>query len=131
MPTAHSPTPSKTRVDIPRRPNEESSWTWPGAEGSTLTVKAYTWHTDVTLYLDGKVVGHKAGDDVAKLTASFDVPFGGTNLTAVATGGKAGGVAVATVLAAGAPAGSAHPHFPLAVSATERHGKPHGHPARL
>ena len=102
----HDPVPpgATERVSGWGWPNEESSWTWPGAEGSTLTVKAYTWHTDVTLYLDGKVVGHKAGDDIAKLTASFDVPFGGTNLTAVATGGKAGGVAVATVLAAGAPA---------------------------
>ena len=84
-------------------PNEEVSWTWPGAEGLPLTVNAYTWHKNVTLFLNGKVVGTAAGGDVDKLTASFVVPFAEGNLTAVAYGG-AGPPTVRTLLTAGAPA---------------------------
>ena len=102
---AHEPTPpgATEHVSSWGWPNEEVSWTWPGAEGVPLTVKAYTWHPNVTLLLDGKEVGRAGGSDLDRLTASFVLPFVAGNLTAVAHGGS-GPPEVKTLLTVGPPA---------------------------
>ena len=65
-----SPSPSPNPSPSPSPSPHQVSWTWPGAEGEPLTVKAYTWQPNVTLLLDGRVVGRAGGTDLARTTAS-------------------------------------------------------------
>jgi len=86
-------------------PDERPSWTWPGAEGTPLTVSVYTRAEAVRLELDGVSLGERtvsfergpaglsAAKPVAALVARFEVPYAAGTLRAVAL---ADGVAVAT-----------------------------------
>lgn len=103
----HVPVPAgDTEVMLPWAwPDERSSWTWPGAEGTPLTVSVYTRAEAVRLELDGVSLGEQAipfergpagisaARPVAALVARFEVPYAPGVLRAVAL---AGGVAVAT-----------------------------------
>ncbi|MFT3917222.1 MAG: glycoside hydrolase family 2 TIM barrel-domain containing protein [Anaeromyxobacteraceae bacterium] len=103
----HAPLPAgDTEVMFPWAwPDERPSWTWPGAEGTPLTVTVYTRADAVRLELDGVSLGEKpvsfergpAGISAAKpaaaLAARFEVPYAAGTIRAVAL---AGGVPVAT-----------------------------------
>jgi beta-galactosidase len=51
------------KIDVARFwgwPDEQPSWTWPGAEGQSLTVHAYTAGDRVELRLDGRILTSKS-----------------------------------------------------------------------
>lgn len=64
--------------------DELHSWTWPGFEGASLTVRVYTRGDQVKLLLNGKEVGSKNLTEKDALKAEFIVPYGPGELKAVA-----------------------------------------------
>jgi len=69
--------------------DELRSWTWPGFEGKSLKVRAYSTGDQVRLLLDGKEIGAKPVSLETELKAEFDVPYAPGELKAVAmSGGK-------------------------------------------
>jgi beta-galactosidase len=79
--------------------DELRSWTWPGFEGSPLTVRVYTRGDKVSLLLNGKEVGAKQLTPADALKAEFTVPYASGELKAVAYQGgqEIGNIAFATV----------------------------------
>jgi hypothetical protein len=70
-------------------PDTVASWTWPGAEGTTLTVEVYSDADEVELLLDGSSLGTAPAGEKHRFRASFEVPYAPGELTAVArTGGE-------------------------------------------
>lgn len=70
--------------------DELESWSWPGQEGKSLTVRAYSGGDEVRVLLNGREVGRKpikAPED--KLTAVFELPYEPGDLVAVAYRGGA------------------------------------------
>ena len=66
------------------------SWTWPGMEGKTLEVEAYSRGEAVRLYLDDRLLGEKPTTRAEQFQANFSVPYAPGVLKAVALqGGKA------------------------------------------
>ena len=63
-------------------PQEQQSWTWPGAEGKSLKVRVFSRAPMVWLKLNGKVVGEQAITDTS-ITAVFNVAYQPGTLTAV------------------------------------------------
>ncbi|KAA6456022.1 DUF4982 domain-containing protein [Acidobacteria bacterium AB60] len=64
--------------------DELRSWTWPGLEGTPLTVRVYTRAEKVTLFLDNRQIGSKSLTEKDALTAVFTVPYAPGKLRAVA-----------------------------------------------
>lgn len=64
--------------------DELRSWTWPGMEGTPLTVRVYTRGDQVTLLLNGKEVASKSLTEKDALKAEFMVPYAPGELKAVA-----------------------------------------------
>jgi beta-galactosidase len=63
-------------------PNELQSWTWPGAEGKSLSVRVFSRAQMVRLLLNGKVIGEQEIKD-GNITAVFNVPYEPGSLKAV------------------------------------------------
>ncbi|WP_291055840.1 glycoside hydrolase family 2 TIM barrel-domain containing protein [Herbiconiux sp.] len=61
-----------------------SSWTWPGQEGSPLTVEVYSDAEEVELLLDGISLGRRAAGPGNRFRAEFEVEYRAGELTAVA-----------------------------------------------
>ena len=55
--------------------DELRSWTWPGFEGASITVRVYTRGDRVKLLLNGKEVGSKELNEKDALKAEFSVPY--------------------------------------------------------
>ena len=102
----HSPIP-QGKIELVSRwgwPDEYPHWNWAGNENVPLQVSVYTSYDTVRLYLDGRLIGEKAVDSSAKLTAVFTVPYQPGELTA--TGIKNGKEATSKSLCTtGKPAG--------------------------
>jgi len=65
-------------------PDELRSWTWPGQEGKTLTVRVYSQGDQVRLLLNGREVGAKPVSADTKFKAEFEVPYAPGELDALA-----------------------------------------------
>jgi beta-galactosidase len=78
--------------------DELRSWTWPGMEGTPLTVRVYTRGDKVTLLLNGKELGSRTLTEKDPLKAEFTVPYAPGELQAEAykDGGKIGSIAFIT-----------------------------------
>jgi beta-galactosidase len=63
-------------------PNELQSWTWPGAEGKSLSVRVFSRAPMVRLFLNGIVIGEQEIKD-GSITAVFKVPYQSGSLKAV------------------------------------------------
>jgi beta-galactosidase len=84
-------------------PDERQSWTWPGQEGTPLTVTVYSRCEKVRLELNGRILGEQPMPEATKLTAHFQVPYAPGELRATGLiGGKE--VAQASFHTTGAPA---------------------------
>jgi beta-galactosidase len=59
------------------------SWTWPGAEGKPIHVEVYCRRPEVSLYLNGRLVGRKATGPAEEFKAAFEVPYEPGTLRAV------------------------------------------------
>ena len=83
--------------------DELRSWTWPGMDGTPLTVRVHTRAEKVTLLLNGREVGSKTLAEKDNLKAEFTVPYAPGELKAVAqqNGSEVGTIAFKT-------AGKAH-----------------------
>src|SRR6185437_7893764 len=83
--------------------DELRSWTWPGFDGTPMTVRVYTRAQQVKLLLNGREVGAKDLTEKDALKAEFSVPYAPGELKAVAydDGREVGSVLFAT-------AGKAH-----------------------
>ena len=77
---------------------EWESWNWQGWEGKPVEVEVFTRSPQVSLYLNGELVGTKQVDRSTQFKAVFSMPFQPGTLTA-----KAGGKEV-TLTTAGEPA---------------------------
>ena len=55
-------------------PNEQQSWSWPGAEGKPLQVRIFSRSPLVRLELNGKLIGEQKLSDTT-ITATFTVPY--------------------------------------------------------
>lgn len=64
--------------------DELQSWTWPGAEGRSLSVRVFSSGDRVELKLNGAIVGMKALTLDEKMRAEFSVPYAAGVLEAVA-----------------------------------------------
>lgn len=65
-------------------PDELKSWTWPGHEGESLTVRIYSRAEQVKLLLNDREVGTQATSSAAQFRAEFSVPYAAGKLKAVA-----------------------------------------------
>lgn len=74
------------------------SWNWPGWEGKDIDVVVYSRKPEVSLYLNGKLVGTKAVADSTEYKAVFHLPYKPGTLKAVAGNQKQ------TLTTAGKPA---------------------------
>jgi len=64
--------------------DELPSWTWDVADGTPLTVRAYTSAEEVRLMLNGREVGRRSMGVADRLTASFTIPYRRGRIEAVA-----------------------------------------------
>jgi beta-galactosidase len=64
----------------------QHSWNWPGWEGKPIEVEVYSRQPEVSLYLDGKLVGRKA---TQQMKATFSLPYQPGTLRAEAGGESA------------------------------------------
>ena len=80
----HAPIPDKMleNVSMWGWPDEQRSWTWPGAEGKPLQVRVFSRAGLVRLLLNGKVIGEQKIDS-GSITAVFKVPYQSGILKAV------------------------------------------------
>lgn len=67
--------------------DELRSWTWPGFEGTPLTVRVYTRATRVKLLLNGNEIGTRELKPNDELKTEFTVPYSPGELKAVAYDG--------------------------------------------
>ncbi len=92
----HAPTPSFPEVNAELASWSKwnwddvvDHWTWPGQEGKTLRVEAYSSCEEVELLLDGRSLGRKPTGVAEAYRARFDVPYAAGKLEAVGyRGGK-------------------------------------------
>ena len=61
-------------------------WEWPGWEGKPVTVEVYSKAPEVSLYLNGKLIGTAKTDRSTQFKASFEVPYEPGTLRAEASG---------------------------------------------
>ena len=52
-----------------------ASWTWPGLEGQTMEVEAYSRYPQVRLYLNDKLIGENGVNAQGRFTTIFRVPY--------------------------------------------------------
>ena len=52
-----------------------ASWTWPGYEGTPVTVEVYSDADEVELLLNGKSVGRKRCGEGVAFTAMYEIPY--------------------------------------------------------
>ena len=64
--------------------DELRSWTWPGFEGTPMTVRVYTRGDKAALFLNGKQIDSKDLTEQDALRAEFTVPYAPGELKAVA-----------------------------------------------
>ena len=64
--------------------DELRSWTWPGFDGTPMTVRVYTRGDKAALFLNGKQIASKDLADADALRAEFTVPYAPGELKAVA-----------------------------------------------
>ena len=64
--------------------DELRSWTWPGFEGTPITVRVYTRGDKAALFLNGKQIDSKDLTDQDALRAEFTAPYAPGELKAVA-----------------------------------------------
>ena len=70
-------------------PDVQASWTWPGAEGRTMSVTVYSACEEIALTLNGRTIGTRPTSRDTRFVATFDVPYEPGELKAVGrTGGK-------------------------------------------
>ena len=81
-------------------PDEQQSWTWPGAEGKPLQVRVFTRSPQVRLLLNGRQIGEQTVLDNS-IVAVFTVPYQPGTLEAISlrNGQETGRVALATASA--------------------------------
>jgi beta-galactosidase len=65
-------------------PDELRSWTWPGQEGNSITVRVYSRGDHVRLLLNGREIGLQPISAETKFKAEFEVPYAPGELKAVA-----------------------------------------------
>ncbi|MFC5411811.1 glycoside hydrolase family 2 TIM barrel-domain containing protein [Larkinella bovis] len=90
----HSPMPDGMKETVTNWgwPDEQPSWTWPGAEGKPLQVRVFSRSRTVRLELNGNLIGEQTIPD-SSITAIFTVPYQTGLLKATALeGGKPVGV---------------------------------------
>lgn len=61
-----------------------NSWSWPGHEGTTLTVDVYSDADEIELLLDGKRIGRAPAGPTHRYIATFELAYRPGELTAVA-----------------------------------------------
>ncbi|MCX7597781.1 MAG: DUF4982 domain-containing protein [Armatimonadetes bacterium] len=64
-------------------PDERPSWTWPGHEGKSLTVRVYSSCPRVRLLLNGRGLGERETSRATRFTAVYEVPYEPGALVAV------------------------------------------------
>jgi beta-galactosidase len=64
--------------------DELKSWTWPGHEGTPITVRVYSQADQVRLLLNGREIGVKSISIGTQFKAEFEVPYAPGELKAVA-----------------------------------------------
>jgi beta-galactosidase len=64
--------------------DELKSWTWPGCEGTPLTVRVYSKARQVRLLVNGREMGVKAVSPETRFAAEFEVPYAAGELKAEA-----------------------------------------------
>jgi beta-galactosidase len=67
--------------------NSVSSWTWPGAEGSPVTVEVYSGADEVELLVNGRSLGRQPAGDGHRFRAEFEAVYEPGELLAVAYSG--------------------------------------------
>ncbi|GAB3255471.1 glycoside hydrolase family 2 TIM barrel-domain containing protein [Larkinella harenae] len=96
----HSPIPDGMKETVTNWgwPNEQQSWTWPGAEGKPLQVRVFSRGPLVRLELNGNLIGEQQIPDTS-ITATFTVPYqtGTLKATAIDKGESVGVVELTTV----------------------------------
>lgn len=85
-------------------PDERASWTWPGTEGKTRTVRVYANTPRVRLLLNGRDLGEKETTRATRYTATYSVAYEPGTLTAVGLGADGQETARWTLATAGPPA---------------------------
>ena len=60
------------------------NWTWPGLEGTNISVEVYSSAEKVQLYLNDKLMGEQPTTRTQQFTATFKVPYAPGKLRAVA-----------------------------------------------
>ncbi|MCL2741856.1 MAG: DUF4982 domain-containing protein [Oscillospiraceae bacterium] len=70
-------------------PDVAHSWTWPGYEGKTLEVEVYCGGEEVTLSLNGRLMGRRPSGKACRYMARFSVPYEPGLLEATVHGGGA------------------------------------------
>ncbi|RCR69781.1 glycoside hydrolase family 2 TIM barrel-domain containing protein [Larkinella punicea] len=72
----HNPIPAGMKETVTNWgwPDEQPSWTWPGAEGQALQVRVFSRSPLVKLELNGKLIGEQTIADTT-ITATFTVPY--------------------------------------------------------
>lgn len=84
--------------------NEWPSWTWEGAEGKPLTVRAYCATASVKLLLNGEDLGSQPTNRETRWTGEWQVPYQPGELVAVALDESGAEVERWTLKTAGRPA---------------------------
>lgn len=96
----HSPIPEGMKETVTNWgwPDEQQSWTWPGAEGKPLQVRVFSRSPLVRLELNGNLIGEQQLPDTT-ITATFMVPYqtGVLKATAIENGKPVGVVELTTV----------------------------------
>lgn len=72
----HAPIPDGMKETVTNWgwPDEQQSWSWPGAEGKPLQVRVFSRSSLVRLELNGKLIGEQRLSD-SSITAIFTVPY--------------------------------------------------------
>jgi len=84
--------------------DERPSWTWPGHEGETLTVRVYSSCPRVRLFLNGRDLGERETTRATRFTAVYEVPYEPGVLLAVGLGERNGELDRWELRTAGEPA---------------------------
>ncbi len=84
--------------------DERASWSWPGTEGKTRTVRVYARTPRVRLLLNNRDLGEKETTRATHFTATYTVPFEPGELSAVGLDAQGKEIARWTLKTAGVPA---------------------------
>lgn len=84
--------------------DERPSWTWPGREGSTVTVHVYSSCPNVRLLVNGKDLGVKETTRATRYTATYEAPLEPGELVAIGYDPRGKELVRQTIRTAGKPA---------------------------